>query len=97
MVDKVQQHNIYVLEPWSYSNERHEYCKSLDYDIMVLTELHNNQNNPQFEGERWKCNELTQEVDGKKHRSDGRRHHFVIDKNVSSSVEKRTYTRSLAF
>ena len=30
--------------PWSYSNERHEYCKSLNYDILGLTELHNKQN-----------------------------------------------------
>ena len=24
--------------PWSYSNERHEYCKSLDSDITGLTD-----------------------------------------------------------
>ena len=29
---------------FSYSNERHEYCKSLNYDILALTELHNKQN-----------------------------------------------------
>ena len=28
--------------PWSYSNERHKYCKQLDYDILGLTEIHNN-------------------------------------------------------
>ena len=30
---------------WSYSNERHESCKTLGYDILALTELHNKQNN----------------------------------------------------
>ena len=51
--------------PWSYSNERHEYCKSLGYDIIGLTELHNNQAKPQFEGKRWICSELAEEVNDK--------------------------------
>ena len=51
--------------PWSYSNERHEYCKALDYDIMGLTELHNNQHKPQFAGKHWICSDLAFEEDGK--------------------------------
>ena len=39
--------------PWSYSNERHEYCKRLGYDILGLTELHNNQEKHQFQGRTW--------------------------------------------
>ena len=27
--------------PWFYSNKRHEYVKSLRYDILGLGELHN--------------------------------------------------------
>ena len=38
---------------WSYSNERHAFCKSLKYDILALTELHNKQNNPNFSSELW--------------------------------------------
>ena len=38
---------------WSYSNERHTYCKSLDYDVFGLTELHNKQNNPNFSSKLW--------------------------------------------
>ena len=51
--------------PWSYSNERHEYCKSLDNDITGLTELHNNQKKPQFQGNNWICSELADVKDGK--------------------------------
>ena len=39
--------------PWSYSNECHEYCKQLDYDILGLTGLHNNQEKHQFQGRTW--------------------------------------------
>ena len=38
---------------WSYSNERHAYCKSLKYDILALTELRNKQNNPNFNSKFW--------------------------------------------
>ena len=38
---------------WSYSNERHAYCKSLGYDVLALTELHNRQNNSNFTSELW--------------------------------------------
>ena len=40
---KFKQAKIGCWNPWSYSNERHEYCKLLKYDILGLTELHNNQ------------------------------------------------------
>ena len=51
--------------PWSYSNERHEFCKTLDSDILGLSELHNNQTKPQFQVRRWICSEEAAEVDGK--------------------------------
>ena len=38
---------------WSLSNERYAYCKSLGYDVLSLTELHNKQNNPNFSSECW--------------------------------------------
>ena len=38
---------------WSYSNERHSFCKSLGYDVLALTELHNKQNNPNFSSDLW--------------------------------------------
>ena len=38
---------------WSYSNERHAYCKSLRYDVLALTELHNKQNNSNFLSDFW--------------------------------------------
>ena len=39
--------------PWSYSNERHAYCKSLHLDILGLGELHNRQDNKNFKSKRW--------------------------------------------
>ena len=51
--------------PWSYSTERHEHRKSLDYDIMDLTELHNNQHKPQFADKHWICSDVTKEEDDK--------------------------------
>ena len=38
---------------WSYSNERHAFCKSLGYDVLALTELHNKQNNSNFASDLW--------------------------------------------
>ena len=38
---------------WSYINESHAYCKSLNYDILALTELRNKQNNPNFTSKFW--------------------------------------------
>ena len=41
--------------PWSYSFERHDYCKSLQYDILGLTELHNLQQQKRFQDRTWIC------------------------------------------
>ena len=41
--------------PWSYSNERHEFCKTLKYDLPGLTDLHNLQAKAQFQGRKWIC------------------------------------------
>ena len=38
---------------WSLSNERYQYCKELHYDILGLTELHNNQAKAQFQSKLW--------------------------------------------
>ena len=43
---------IDLWNPWSYSNQRHEFCKSLDSDILGLTELHDIQTKPQFQSKR---------------------------------------------
>ena len=43
--------------PWSYCNKRHEYAKSLKYDILGLGELHNNQTNDNYKGRNWICSE----------------------------------------
>ena len=51
--------------PWSYSNERHEYCKSLNLDILGLGELHNVQGKSQFQEKRWICSQAAKEKDGK--------------------------------
>ena len=51
--------------PWSYSNERHEFCKSLNYDILGLGELHNVQCKEQFKEKRWICSQAAEEKDGK--------------------------------
>ena len=39
--------------PMSYSYERHNYCKTLNYDILGLTELHNAQVQNRFKGHTW--------------------------------------------
>ena len=40
----------------SYSNERHEFCKALKYDVLGLGELHQQvQNKEQFKDRRWIC------------------------------------------
>ena len=38
---------------WSYSYERHDYCRHLGYDILGLTELHNIQAQKRFQGKTW--------------------------------------------
>ena len=40
---------------WSLSQERYDYCNSLQYDILGLTELHNTQAKKQYQGRRWVC------------------------------------------
>ena len=40
---------------WSLSQERYNYCNSLQYDILGLTELHNTQAKKQYQGRRWVC------------------------------------------
>ena len=39
--------------PWSLCNERLNYCKMLNYDILGLTELHNVHNKKQWCGKHW--------------------------------------------
>ena len=51
--------------PWGYSNERHEYCKGLGYDILGLVELHNAHTKRQYESKGWICSETAQIKDGK--------------------------------
>ena len=46
---------IGVWNCWSLSNERYHYCDSLQYDILGLTELHNNQAKELYQGRRWVC------------------------------------------
>ena len=54
------------MNPWSYSNERHEYCKSLGTDILGLGELHKNvQGREQFQGGNWICSQAAETKDGK--------------------------------
>ena len=40
---------------WALSNERFDYCKSLQYDILGLTELHNQQAKKRYQGRQWVC------------------------------------------
>ena len=46
---------IGVWNCWSISNERFSYCDDLKYDILGLTELHNNQTKELYQGRRWVC------------------------------------------
>ena len=39
--------------PMSYSYERHDYCRLLQYDILGLTELHNLQEQKRFQNRTW--------------------------------------------
>ena len=48
--------------PWSCCNKRHEYAKSLNYDILGLGELHNKQLEDNYKCKRWICSEQ-KEVD----------------------------------
>ena len=51
--------------PWSYSNERHQYCKSLGTDILGLGELHGVQCKDQFQGRTWICSQEAEIKNGK--------------------------------
>ena len=44
---------IGVWNCWSLSNERYDYWKELQYDILALTELHDAQAKTQYQGRRW--------------------------------------------
>ena len=51
---------------WSISNERFNCCKSLHYDILGLTEIHNKQTNELFQGQGWICrNKAKTDKEGK--------------------------------
>ena len=50
---KFFQAKIGFWNPWSYSYERHDYCRRLGYDILGLTELHNVQAQKRFSGKTW--------------------------------------------
>ena len=39
--------------PWGICNERVNYCKALEFDILGLTELHNVQNKSAWRGKHW--------------------------------------------
>ena len=39
--------------PWGLSNERLNYCKQLNFDILGLTELHNAQNKKKWKKKNW--------------------------------------------
>ena len=39
--------------PWGMCNERLNYCKALNYDILGLPELHNAHNKERWKGKHW--------------------------------------------
>ena len=54
-----------MLESMGYSNERHIYCKQLNYDILTLTEPHNEHVKEQYESKGWITSDMV-EVKGDK-------------------------------
>ena len=42
-----------IWNPWGMSNERLNYCKAQNYDILGLPELHNAHNKTQWRGKHW--------------------------------------------
>ena len=66
---KFFQAQLGVWNCWSLSNERFNYCESLKYDILGLTELHNMQAKEHFMGRRWVCSAQA-ELDEKGHSTD---------------------------
>ena len=58
-------HNL-IFGCWNYnsfSNERLQFCKSLGFDVLALTELHNLQNRKSFESRRLIPSAQAEEVD----------------------------------
>ena len=39
--------------PWGMCNERLNYCRSMNFDVLGLTELHNAQNKKIWKGRHW--------------------------------------------
>ena len=42
-----------IWNPWGMCNERLNYCKALNYDILGLPELHNAHNKERWKGKHW--------------------------------------------
>ena len=52
--------------PWGLSNERMNYCKEMQFDILGLTELHNGQNKSIWRSKRWiTCEDSEVDAQGK--------------------------------
>ena len=51
--NKFKQAKIGTWNCWSLSSERYHYCKGLKYDILGLTELHNEQAKEQYKHKTW--------------------------------------------
>ena len=62
---KFNQVKIGCWNPMSYSYERHDYCKLLQYDILGLTELHNLQEQKRFQSRTWVHSAPAPKVEGK--------------------------------
>lgn len=73
---------------WEYSNERHEYCKLFEYDILGLGELHNTQGKGDFKDKRkYIVHKLTIDYDESILQSqDGSRFYLV-----STTIERLTH------
>ena len=63
--NKEEDAEIAFWNPWSYSNERHEYSKTLGIDILGLGELHGVQCKDDFQGKTWICSQAAEEKNGK--------------------------------
>ena len=49
----------------SYSYERHDYCRLLQYDVLDLTELHNLQEQKRFQSRTWVHSAPAEKKEGK--------------------------------
>ena len=57
---------MFCWNPWVLSNDRINYCRLLDFDILGSTELHNVQNKKAWRGKHWiTCADTEQNDDGK--------------------------------